>query len=155
MARENNPSFTIEPVDERHLLLTVRFGEMLWQHKFRTLSAAKTAAAKRMTVERKPELRTQTLREFEVEWQRDYLLRECADDTRRDYETCFRRLVLPRLGDRPLDQISRSVVDVFMDDLYVEGRCWTVQRGRRTLSAMLGVAKSWGYIESNPVTRRR
>lgn len=155
MASTNAPSFKIETLDERHLLLTVMFGTQKWEHKFRTLSAAKTAAAKRMKVERKPELKKQTLRDFEAEWQRDYVRHECTEETAKDYDKCFRRLVLPRLGDKPLDQITPTVVDVFTDELYAEGRCWTVHRGRRTLSAMLGVAESWGYVPFNPVTRRR
>jgi hypothetical protein len=155
MASTTTPIVAITNLDERHVLLTLTCGEVIWEHRFRTLAAAKMAANKKLAIHHDRSLKHKSLSEFAVEWQRDYLARECTQETAQDYGKCFRRLVLPRLGDVSLDKITRATVDLFTDELYREGGCWTVHRGRRTLSAMLGVAESWGYIPVNPVGRRR
>lgn len=149
------PEVSIEAIDLRHHLVVITFGDETWQHSFRSLSAAETGARKRIAVWIKPQLGDKTVAEFAVEWRRDYVAHECTRETLKDYTACCKGLVVPHIGDTSIRNVSKSALNIFVDRLNDEGGYHSVNRGLRTLSAMLTVAESWGYIPVNPAVRRR
>jgi hypothetical protein len=96
-----------------------------------------------------------SVREFAAEWLSDYVAPECDKFTHKDYKACCKALVFPHLGETRIDRITPSTIRVFVTRLNEEGGYPSVHRGLRTLSAMLTVAKSWGYILENPALRNK
>lgn len=155
MNQNKEPTAEIHQEDDGTQLLVVTCASGPWQHRFKTKSAAQMAARKRIAVQRDPSLGHTTAREFATEWLCDYVTRECMLLTARDYRCCLNRVVLPRVGETPIDEITREGVRAIINQFKEAGDFVTLERFRATLSAMLSVAASWGYIPFNPVKRYR
>jgi hypothetical protein len=143
----------VRPGDESGFVVTVVRGTTSKAHRFPTMSGATVAAEKNRSVLGHSQWAPPTLDVFAKEWLRDYVTRECSASTYKDYENCLNKLVLRRLGGLRLDAITRGEVGVFIADLQTTEGVGGMILGRRTLSAMLGIAQKWGYIRENPVSR--
>lgn len=70
--------------------------------------------------------------------------------TANGYRWTIRRYLLPQLGRLALPQIGAADVQVLISSLSKRIAPRTVLSVRNRLRKMFGVAKSWGYIVSNP-----
>lgn len=70
--------------------------------------------------------------------------------TANGYRWTIRRYLLPHLGKLALPQVGTADVQVLLSSLSKKIAPRTVLSVRNRLRKIFGVAKSWGYIESNP-----
>lgn len=127
-------------------------GSYAREFSFKSRTAAATACRKIAERARCGGAPSLTVSEFAPVWLRDYVKAERSAKTLSVYESDFRQLVAPRLGNVNLDLITRAQADTFVDGLLRDRGLASAISGKRTLSAMLGIAEKWGYIDSNPCT---
>lgn len=142
-------SVEISESDERVLEIVYEDG---MPDRVKYPSRAKAMHAKRamdylMTLERVPKLR-----EFiGYPWRKWHRSFEIAADSSPQYDKATDR-ALPVMGDVQMDLITREVLLEFAGHLREQG-VWetTVVNTLRILSAIIGVARDWRYIDENPM----
>ena len=92
-----------------------------------------------------------TFREFVLDQFEPTMLPTLKYSTQRNYRHMFRRHLLPALGHRRLCDIQRVQLQRFIIEKLQQDFSWqTAAHIKNTLSKVLGVAVTWGYIEDNP-----
>ncbi|MFY9529262.1 MAG: tyrosine-type recombinase/integrase [Candidatus Acidiferrales bacterium] len=89
--------------------------------------------------------RIATLAEFVERWRRD-VLSQHKDATAKAAESHLRSHILPELGSLRLEEITSEVQQRFVIYLSSRLKRKSVSNVLSTLSAILGMAKRWGYI---------
>ncbi len=92
-----------------------------------------------------------TFRQFTLEQFEPAILMTLKYSTQRNYRHLLRRHLLPVLGDRRLCDIQKVDLQRLVIEKLHQGFAWkTVAHIKNTLSKVLTVAVSWGYLEDNP-----
>lgn len=93
-----------------------------------------------------------TFAEFYEVWKEHYAKHELAEVSHKVYYRVLDEHVIPIVGHIPIPDIDRDALAMFVDKHLAEGRSrrsvWTALT---IISAVLGVAVSWRYIDENPV----
>ena len=74
---------------------------------------------------------------------------DLSADYRQNAESALARYVLPRLGERPIDQIKRDDVMVILNGMNAAGRFVYLRKVRMWLGQVLDHAVEHGYVEAN------
>ena len=111
------------------------------------------AAGGPLLPERKPP--APTLGEYYRRFERTYCKTALRETTQSMYESSFRRHILPRLGHKPLDQISRSDVEEFISHLVNTRNLarTSVRIIMSQLTACLNHAIDHGLLSLNPTRK--
>lgn len=92
-----------------------------------------------------------TFREFALEQFEPAILPTLKYSSQRNYRHLIRRHLLPAFGDQRLCEIQRVQLQKFVIDKFHQGLSWqTAAHLKNTLSKIIGVAVSWGYLVDNP-----
>jgi len=92
-----------------------------------------------------------TLREFHLLWQRYHAMIRMKPRTQRVYERLAEPL-LQAFGDFRLSELTPETFIVYLRQRLAVGEYAGLLGSLRTLSAILGVAHKWTFLDKNPVS---
>jgi len=96
---------------------------------------------------------TLTLREFcEQRWLKYHVSPGLAECTDRNYRCRLENHVLPHLGDMPITEVTEAAIHEYERAEIEAGRSYReIGDALRILSALLGKAEEWCYIDGSPM----
>ena len=98
----------------------------------------------------------QVFAEFAADWQRLYADTHLAPKTRKVYDDLLKRLLLARIGNTPLRELTTDLLQQLSSELIADGTPEpTLRKTLVLLQGMLERAVEWGRIGSNPVRHVR
>ena len=133
--------------------VTKRIGNKKAAERAKKIVEGHLAAGRAPLPERKKQV--PTLAEYFCTFERNYVKTALRETTQNMYDVDFRLHILPKLGSKHLDQITRSDVEEFIAHLVNEKRLAhpTIRIAMSHLTACLNHAIDHGIISANPTKK--